>query len=106
MEQNQIHDPDITKTVLDLKKIIDGLRETKPAIAVELKEISEQLTRKKDITMTDIKTITSPKKTKQLTEEVQRMKVMNEELIAKLGTISNNIILKTNFGQKHFRGHP
>ena len=35
--------------------------------------------------MTDIKTITSPKKTKQLTEEVQRMKVMNEELIAKLG---------------------
>ena len=34
--------------------------------------------------MSDIKTMTSPKKTKQLTEELQKLKVMNEELIGKL----------------------
>ena len=85
LEQSQIHDPDVTKVILDLKKVINHLRESNnDTLALELKAISDQLSGKKEVTMSDIKSITSPKKTKQLTEELQRMKVMNEELVGKL----------------------
>ena len=89
LEHHQIYDPQITKVVFDLKKIIDDQRESKnDALALELTAITDELSGKKSssstTTMSDIRTLTSPKKIKQLTEELQKLKVMNEELIGKL----------------------
>ena len=50
LEHNQIYDPQITKVVFDLKKIIDDQRESKnDALALELTAITDELSGKKQV---------------------------------------------------------
>merc|ERR1719433_975919 len=88
LEQNQINHPKIIKHVQELNVFINNLRDTnEEVLALELKSLCEELAEgQKNIPPAQSKEPPkmSPKKTKQLTDEITKLKVMNEELIAKL----------------------
>ena len=57
LEQNQIHDPQITKAIFELKKVIDSLLRdnNNDVIALELKAITDQLSGiKKEVTIGEL----------------------------------------------------
>ena len=96
LEQNQINNPKIIKTVQELNVFINNLRESNnEVLALELKSICEELSEGSQKMVAsqhkEIVKSTSPKRTKQLTDEITKLKVMNEELIAKMESKNREI---------------
>ena len=86
LEQNQINHPKIIKHVQELNVFINNLRDTnEEVLALELKSLCEELAEGQLMTNQPKEQVkSSPKKAKQLTDEITKLKVMNEELIVKL----------------------
>ena len=85
LEQNEINNPRIHRAVQELNVFINNLRESQQheVLALELKSLCDELS-KDQKTVHPKEASRSPKKTKELTDEITKLKVMNEELIAKL----------------------
>ena len=87
LEQVHVNDPKIIQTIINLNRLINTLRESNnEAIALEVKHICDGLRPDDAAAAAAVQVKTSPKKTKELTDEVTKLKIMNEDLIAKLET--------------------
>ena len=86
-----IDDFKINQIVLDLGRLVNMLKNSSnPALALELNTIIEELTSKSNESSSP--KLASPKKTIQnLSEEIHKLKVMNEELLAKVESKSKEI---------------
>ena len=86
LEQNQINHPKIIKHVQELNVFINNLRDTnEEVLALELKSLCEELAEGQLMANQPKEQVkSSPKKAKQLADEITKLKVMNEELIVKL----------------------
>ena len=95
LEQNQVNDPKIKKAVLALNDLLNEMRESSgenmDTLAVKLNGITQELSTGlpsgSGLGKTEPTMQRSPKRLKemkQLTDEVQKLKKMNEELIGKL----------------------
>lgn len=89
LEQSQVNNPKIIKAAQELNVFITNLRDSNQDVfALELKSLVDELgdgQKLSSITKAPEKDHkASPKKTRQLSDEIVKLKVMNEDLIAKL----------------------